>query len=85
MEQIVQRLREEIPNDIPPIPPRQKTPIVTHDNQKVGPPPTQEIANVTQADPTMATLMTTMMANMETTRLRIEGQEYNAERRTDYR
>ena len=85
MDQIFQQLREEVPNDILLLLPRQEIPIITHDNHQEFPPPTQEIANATQADPAMATLMTTIMANMEAMRLRIEGQDYNVGRRTNNR
>ena len=73
IEQIVQQLRKEVPNDTPPILPRQEFPIVTHDNHQEVPLPIQEITNATQVDPAMTTLMTTMISNMEAMRLRIEG------------
>ena len=75
VEQIVQQLREEVPSNTPPILPRQESPIVAHNKHKEVLFPIQETTNATQVDLAMITLMTTMMANMEAMRLRIEGNE----------
>ena len=85
VEQIFQQLREEVPSDTPPILPRQESPIVAHDNHQEILLPVQETVNATQVDPAMTTLMTTIMANMEAMRLRIEGHKYNAGRHSKYR
>ena len=53
----------------PPIQAAESIPDYTHNL-------TEPVANtIQQVDPAMAMLMTTMMANMESTRLRIEGEE----------
>jgi len=81
VEQIVQQLRHEMPNDVPPLHQRndaiivQPLPNEKNDNHLPSQPTQQGVANTTQSEQNMATLMSTMIANMEAMRLRIEDND----------
>ena len=82
VDQIVQQLREDIPHDVPPLLQRNEIPITDTHQQSTRPPSTpppiqQSVASTMQTDLSMATLTTTIMANMEAMRLRIKEHKNN--------